>query len=163
MGGKKQRFQVKKYLLVGVALLFIATVAFQFPEPEKDKINQTKRYPEFALKLLELHNKERVYWGYKPLEIDANLCEYAQDHAEKMANGKGLKHSSMSELQKASGAGLVGENIAWGQETEVDVVNAWMWSPGHRWNILGSGYEKVGFGISKDKNDRNYWCVVFSD
>ena len=38
-----------------------------------------------------------------------------------------------------------------------------MWSPGHRWNILGSEYRKAGFGMAKDSEGRIYWCVVFSD
>jgi uncharacterized protein YkwD len=33
----------------------------------------------------------------------------------------------------------------------------------HRWNILGSSYTKAGFGVKKDSDGRNYWCVVFSD
>lgn len=115
-------------------------------------------------KLLEIHNKERVSRGYKPLVLDKNLCAYAQKHASYMAEKNILVHSSMSNLQKANeDANVVGENIAWGQETEEDVVSSWMWSPGHRWNILGSSYKRVGFGMKLDKNSRKYWCVVFSD
>jgi uncharacterized protein YkwD len=69
----------------------------------------------------------------------------------------------MSDLQDYCGAGLVGENIAWGQTDEKKVVESWMWSPMHRWNILGSGYKKVGFGMKADGEGRKYWCTVFSD
>jgi uncharacterized protein YkwD len=113
--------------------------------------------------LLELHNKERKNKKIKELELDKNLCEYAQKHAEKMANKDSLYHSKMSDLLKASKSTSVGENIAWGQEVEIDVVNSWMWSPLHKWNILGKSFEKVGFGIAKNKDGMIYWCAVFSN
>lgn len=110
--------------------------------------------------LLELHNEERNGMN---LELDKNLCDYSQRHAKKMADNNYLYHSSMSKLLKESGASYVGENIAWGQETEEEVVRAWMNSYGHRKNILNKHYKKVGFGISKDKNGSIYWCAVFSN
>lgn len=112
--------------------------------------------------LLELHNAKRTARGLPKLELDDGLCKYAQGHAERMARNNSLTHSSMGDLQKFSGAEVVGENIAWGQDTADEVVTDWMWSPGHRWNILGSSYNKVGFGLAKDGKGRNYWCVVFS-
>lgn len=119
---------------------------------------------ETKVKLLKLHNEERTTRGYKPLVLDNKLCEYAQKHANYMAKNNKLVHSSMSNLQKVNkDSGSVGENIAWGQETEESVVSSWMWSPMHRWNILGSSYKKVGFGLAKDSKGRNYWCVVFSN
>lgn len=113
--------------------------------------------------LLELHNKERKNKKIEELKLDKDLCEYAQKHAENMASKDSLYHSKMSELIKYSKSNNVGENIAWGQETEKDVVNSWMWSPLHKWNILGKDYKKVGFGIAKDKDGLIYWCTVFSN
>lgn len=115
----------------------------------------------FQTKLLELHNKERKSKGKANLRMNSDLNAYAQKHAEMMANKNSLKHSSMSVLSKAAGTPTVAENIAWGQESEESVVNSWMWSPGHRWNILGN-YTDVGFGMAKDKEGRPYWCAVFS-
>lgn len=112
--------------------------------------------------LFEMHNKERTSRGLQPLILDKKLTNYAQKHAEYMSVKNSLVHSSMSSLQKVNNDSFVGENIAWGQETEKEVINSWMWSPGHRWNILGSSYKKIGIGIKKDKNNRLYWCVVFS-
>jgi uncharacterized protein YkwD len=81
-----------------------------------------------------------------------------------MANKDWLYHSDMAELKKAtSDSNWVGENIAWGQKNENSVVNSWLWSPVHRYNILGKKYKKVGFGLSKDGDGKNYWCAVFSD
>jgi len=120
-------------------------------------------YRDFQMELLDLHNNVRIAKGVVVLAIDVKLCDYAQKHAEKMASKNDLYHSSMSDLQDYCGAGLVGENIAWGQTDEKKVVESWMWSPMHRWNILGSGYKKVGFGMKEDGEGRKYWCTVFSD
>ena len=119
---------------------------------------------QFRTNLLELHNQQRKKHHVKPLVLEKSLCDYAQQHANKMASKNSMFHSSMSDLSKAiPNINNVGENVAWGQETELDVVMAWMLSPGHRWNILGTNYKKAGFGLSKDSKGRNYWCAVFSN
>jgi len=123
-----------------------------------------ENFKKEQISLLELHNKERTSRGYKVLILDEKLCEYAQAHAKKMAKTGDLYHSSMNDLQKVNeDANWVAENIAWGQTSEQDVVISWMKSTGHRWNILGSGFTRVGFGLAKDSKDRIYWCAVFSD
>ena len=40
-----------------------------------------------------------------------------------------------------------GENIAQGQRTPQEVVQAWMNSEGHRRNILNSNYTHIGVGM----------------
>lgn len=158
---------MKRAIMLIVAF-FVALAVFSSDQKQTKEISRPpaekkETEPQFRKNLLELHNKEREGWGYKPLQMDKRLCDYAQKHAEKMAKENSLYHSSMSDIQKVNDSGYVGENIAWGQKTEADVVSAWMWSPGHRWNILGSSYKKVGFGMKKDEDGRNYWCVVFTD
>jgi uncharacterized protein YkwD len=113
--------------------------------------------------LIDLHNQARAKsWFGKihPLEKDDRLMEYAQKHAEWMASNNRMIHSSMRKIMKL-GFSVVGENIAWGQSSEKSVVNAWLWSPGHRFNIMGRSYTKIGCGYARDKNNRIYWCVCF--
>lgn len=86
--------------------------------------------------------------------------EYARNHAFKMADGGWLRHSSMDNVLKL-GFTAAGENIAWGQSSEESVLNSWLWSYGHRANILSSKYDSIGCGARKDKAGRLYWCVVF--
>lgn len=130
---------------------------------EKDLIHE-KEFSECQNLLLELHNKQRRSKNLNELNLDKNLCEYAQKHAKKMADRKYLYHSSMNYLMEANESStIVGENIAWAQEDEVSVVDAWMNSSGHRSNILGKKFKKVGFASEKDSKGNNYWCAVFSD
>ena len=51
-----------------------------------------------------------------------------------------------------------GENIAMGQRTPQEVVNAWMNSPGHRANILNGDFTHIGVGYVEQGN---YWTQQF--
>lgn len=113
-------------------------------------------------RLLAEHNRHRVERGLGQLVVEERLCEYAQSHSKNMAVSGRLVHSSMSSLAMVFGNGNVGENIAWGQNSEEEVCEAWMNSPGHKSNILSKRYKKVGFGVHEDERGRKYWCVVFS-
>jgi len=109
-----------------------------------------------------LHNQKRTEEKLEPLMLNLELCKYAKKHTDWMALKNRLSHSNMSDLAEAAKTDLVGENIAWGQEDEKEVFNSWMHSSGHKRNILNSKYKQVGCGMTKDKNGKSYWCVVFS-
>ena len=51
-----------------------------------------------------------------------------------------------------------GENIAQGQTSAQQVMNAWMNSSGHRANILNSTYTHIGVGYV---SDGHYWTQMF--
>ena len=114
--------------------------------------------------LIELHNKARAgsswLWQINPLVADPKLMEYAQNWANTMASRRRMRHSSMRDIM-ALGFSRAAENIAWGQETPESVMNAWLWSPGHRRNIMSSSSTHIGCGAKKDENGRLYWCVCF--
>lgn len=149
--------------LAGVLITSCGPADQKNPGKQNESPIRKKAFEEFQTRLLECHNKERESRGYKPLEIDRELCGYAQMHAEYMAGNDLMVHSSISKIMKMANSSSAGENIAWGQKDEESVVNSWMWSPGHRWNILGSSYKRAGFGMKEDRNGRKYWCVVFSN
>lgn len=112
--------------------------------------------------LVDEHNRQRAQRGLCALAVDPALCEYAQRHAESMAARGLLVHSSMNNLARDAGSGSVAENVAWGQPSEEEVCRAWMNSPGHRSNILGKNFKRVGFGVKEDAKGRKYWCAVFA-
>lgn len=113
--------------------------------------------PLIIYNLLDFHNIERTRLNLKPLELDFALVVYAQNHAEWMAKKNFLKHSDLS----IENFKLTGENIAWNQQNENEVVEAWMNSTGHRQNILNPKFKNVGFGIAKNSKNQPYWCTVF--
>ena len=114
--------------------------------------------------LVELHNeaREQASWMWKipPLEADDKLTQYAQEHANWMSDNNRMVHSSMRKIMQL-GFSAAGENIAWGQKTPESVMKAWLWSPGHRRNVMSRTYTKIGCGATKDRKGRLYWCVCF--
>lgn len=114
--------------------------------------------------LIDLHNQARSknswLWNISSLVMDDQLMRYSYDWAETMAEKNRMVHSSMRDIMKL-GFNKVGENIAWGQNSEQDVMNSWLWSPGHRANIMSTAYNRIGCGASYSKYNRLYWCVCF--
>lgn len=112
--------------------------------------------------LIRLTNEEREKAGVEPLVEDSTAMEYAQIRAEELAevyshvrpNGDGTGAYSHYNFN---------ENIAKGQGTPEDVIDAWMNSYGHKVSMLGdySDYGN-GFGVGVYKaNGTIYWVQEF--
>lgn len=91
----------------------------------------------------------------------------ASAHAKSadMAKNNYFSHTSPTygspfDQMKAAGISYrsAGENIAQGQQTPEQVVQAWMNSEGHRANILNSSFTHIGVGYVADGN---YWTQQF--
>ncbi len=128
------------------------------PNPSPEGNNGT-----FEQRVLQLTNQERAKNGLAPLKGNAELNYAADKYAEVMAQRHVLSHtgpdgSTPRDRAKAVGfeAQTIGENIAVGQKTPEQVVDAWMKSPGHRANILNPRYTEIGVGF-----DKNYWVQDF--
>ena len=70
-------------------------------------------------------------------------------------------------MQRAIAAGyqggFVGENIAAGQRSPAEVVQAWIDSPGHCVNLMDPRFRFLGVGYLFDQNDKfgDYWVQNF--
>lgn len=136
----------------------------KLPEPsaiDSPPASKPKAEPTMNDKLLRLHNTQRELKGRVGLSVDASLNEYADRHARWMASKNNLKHSDIGVLMGKWHT--AGENIAWNQQDEEEVVDAWMHSSGHRANILNRSFSKVGFGMALARDGSPYWCTVFAD
>jgi uncharacterized protein YkwD len=51
---------------------------------------------------------------------------------------------------------MAGENLAVGYRSSSAVVDGWMGSPGHRANILKSGFEEIGLAVANGSPTRGY-------
>ena len=109
-------------------------------------------------KLLTLTNAERAKVGLAPLVLDDKLNQVAQYHSDDMAKRNYFGHGDPDGLgpqERATKFGFtdpVGENIAAAQSAE-GAHNGLYWSAGHRANMLGKGWGRVGFGIAKSSKD----------
>lgn len=75
----------------------------------------------------------------------------------------GRNGSSVEDRTRAAGyPHAAGENLAAGQETAEDAVEAWLESPGHCVNIMWPHYRTIGIGYSPRVDDstyRSYWVT----
>ncbi len=105
----------------------------------------------FASQVVSLVNQERAKAGLKPLASDSALTAMALDKAKDMYNNGYFDHTSPTygspfDMMRSYGIrySYAGENIAKGQRSPQEVMNAWMNSDGHRKNILSPNFTKIG-------------------
>ena len=139
----------------------------------KTPITSTGDYTTFdstmqEQKLLNLLNEDRAKNGLPPLTLDPELSRLAQLKSNDMNSNHYFAHESptygnASQMLSAFGYDYqgVGENIAHHANVE-KAEAAFMSSDGHRSNILGSQWDKVGIGIAYDANGNVYVTQLFA-
>lgn len=118
-------------------------------------------------KMLDLLNSERRKQGLRELVMDAELSRIARVKCADMRDNRYFAHESpvygnAATMLRAFGYPFngVGENIA--HHANVSKAHAaFMSSTGHRVNILGSQWKKVGIGICLDANGFVYVTELF--
>lgn len=123
---------------------------------------------EFIVEVIRLVNIERAKEGVAPLERRNDLekvsairaVEISEYWSHTRPNGE-----SIISLIKEHGIKykVIGENIASGQETPAEVVEAWMNSPGHRKNIMNPEFTGLGVGYYFDPTleYEHFWVQNF--
>ena len=121
---------------------------------------------DFAAQVVALVNAERAKYGLSALKVDAKVQQAALVRAKETAQS--FSHtrpdgSSFSTALTQAGVSYrtAGENIAYGQSTPQQVMNAWMNSSGHRANILKANYTTIGVGYTVI-NGTAYWAQLFT-
>ncbi|MFV0503978.1 MAG: CAP domain-containing protein [Lachnospirales bacterium] len=114
-------------------------------------------------KVLELVNLERKKAGLSEIRLNPEVTKEAQLKVEDMINLGYFSHESptygtVSEQLKNANIvfSMMGENIALGQTTPEEVMDAWMNSDGHKANILEPNFTDIGIGFLE-----NYWVQIF--
>ena len=120
----------------------------------------------YESEVVRLVNVERSKQGLKSLTEDWQLSRVARYKSQDMRELGYFSHTSPTygspfQMMKSFGISYktAGENIAKGQKTPSQVVNAWMNSSGHRANILNASFTKIGVGYV---SDGNYWTQMFT-
>lgn len=122
-----------------------------------------------AQQVLDLCNQERAAVGAPPLSYDIPAERAAKAHSNDMAQRGFFDHVTPEGWQpndrlRATGAVNYvssGENIAAGQQSAADVVQAWMNSPGHRANILNPDFTHLGVSVVLYQGTTPIWTQVF--
>ncbi len=131
---------------------------------EKEKLYENEN--DYVNEVLRLVNKYRNESGLASVKLDEKLCEAAQIRAkETKTSFSHTRPSGKSCFSVLSDLGIsymgAGENIAYGQNSPDEVMNAWMNSEGHRANILNSSFTKLGVGVYTSSGVI-YWAQMFT-
>jgi uncharacterized YkwD family protein len=137
----------------------------QEQKQEQPKQEQSQQLNQFEQQVVELTNQEREKQGLAPLKVDVELSKVAREKSADMARNNYFSHNSPTygspfEMMNQFGISYrtAGENIAKGQRTPEEVVNAWMNSEGHRANILNANFTHIGVGYVEQGN---VWTQMF--
>ncbi|HIK24733.1 MAG: CAP domain-containing protein [Thermosynechococcus sp. Uc] len=173
----QQHLQVFLYVTLILGIAFVAAKEsfhldnglggqdWQIGAPQVDVIAaQPKRsLAEVRAFALQLVNRDRRLNGLPPLVADELLTKTAQRHAEDMLKRQYFSHinpegqSPMDRFIALGGRGGVGENIMEQRGVLGLMLNykliehcqkGWMYSDGHRQNILYPEFTRFGFGIA---------------
>jgi uncharacterized YkwD family protein len=119
----------------------------------------------YVRQVIDLTNAQRAKNGLPALQHDTKLSGVAQKKSLDMAQNNYFSHTSPTygspfDMMRDFGVTYrsAGENIAQGQRTPQEVVNAWMNSAGHRQNILSTKFTHIGVGYEKSGN---HWTQMF--
>ena len=119
----------------------------------------------YARQVVDLTNEQRRINGLAPLQIDTRLSYVAQTKSQDMQSKGYFSHTSPTygspfDMMRDFGVSYrtAGENIAQGQRTPQEVVNAWMNSAGHRQNILNGNFTHIGVGYEASGK---HWTQMF--
>jgi len=136
--------------------------------------NQTRSLSEHKTFALQLVNRDRALNGLPPLIEAPLLSQSSQEHAEDMMKRNYYDHVTLEgktptdRFNQIGGTGGVGENIMYLGSFPSNYLNfgllekfqrSWMYSDGHRANLLNPNYRYFGYGIAVDPISREIYAV----
>lgn len=132
---------------------------------QTQQTEQATGISQFESKVIELTNVQRSRNGLPALQADTKLSGVAREKSNDMQTKNYFSHTSPTygspfDMMRDFGITYTaaGENIAQGQRSPDEVVQAWMNSEGHRKNILSGNFTHIGVGYSQTGN---YWTQMF--
>jgi uncharacterized protein YkwD len=112
------------------------------------------QFLQMEQKAANMVNAFRRKHGKGELKVNVKFCLSAQKHSEHESDLGKMSHDGFSQRAKESGANR--ENVAMGQNTIEEAVQAWFESEGHRKNILEAQRE-IGVG-----HDGKHWTMLLA-
>ena len=164
-----------KKILFGVAtLLLLAAATFASVEAAQkiiimqDAAQRTQlqaNVKNFPQEVLRLVNKERNKVGLPPLKFANDLAASAYVRATELPTKFSHTRPNGSKCFTAmpQRGHILGENLAGGQTSPQQVVQAWMDSETHRENILNPKYLELGvvYYYQPQSKYKHYWVQHF--
>lgn len=136
--------------------------------PARDNGDPSSSLAEFEAEVFKQVNTIRKQHSLPLFEHNSKLSSVARIKSEDMRDSDYFDHVSPNygkpwDMLKHYGIfySRAAENIAAGQRTPADVVEAWMNSEGHRANILNENLTQLGVGFATGGPYRTYWTQLF--
>ena len=166
---------MKRFIAIIVALFIVTMMNFAeaattqkivvVNEPARwhQKVNPEK----FPAEVLRLVNLERAKVGASPLKFEDDLAASALIRARelplKFSHTRPNGQKCFTSMSQVAGYHILGENLAGGQTTPQQVVQAWMDSKTHRENILNKQFKEIGIVYYYQSNSKykHYWVQHF--
>ncbi len=131
--------------------------------------NYIKNNKSKSLEVINITNKYRNELNLNYLEYDEDLSISATLRAFEIAFNNYFSHtrpngtnfSTTVEIDNTKMT-FIGENIARGYDTEIEVCEAWKESQGHYENMVNKNYKKIGIGYF-EYNGVIYWSQIFTN
>jgi uncharacterized protein YkwD len=137
--------------MIGTLIMIGAGLTLAMAPPKTAGPAQAPALHAIEARVIEKTNSQRIRHGLPPLAVDPTLVRSARQHAAWMTNNQSMVHTNQP----------VAENIAMGQNSSAEVINAWMNSSGHRANILNPAYKRIGVAAYVTPGGTIYWCQQF--
>ena len=132
------------------------------------KVKKTKKPVDplagLETEALRLANEERLRAGLEPLAFSEELRRCARIRAEEIRVSFSHVRPDGESCFSLNPELIMGENIAMGQRTPQQVVQAWMDSPAHREILLLERFTCSAVGCYYDRLDGTYyWVQLFGE
>lgn len=171
MSGEQAAGKLTLYSVISTRKLKVVFIDDKHPQQRRltqtALVNIPPSLPQLRTTIVQLVNDIRIQHGLRPLTYNSLLEQSAQGYADTMATKGFFAHVSptgetlrervertgyydrsfSSDCLCVKGYSL-GENLARGQKTPEEAVEAWMDSPSHRAAILNRDYTDIGIGAS---------------
>ena len=150
--------------LASLAIIFLM-INLSVVSAQQARWNQKEDVNKFPTEVLRLVNMERAKVGAAPLTFAKDLAASAYVRAVELptkfshTRPNGMKcFTAMPQIGH-----ILGENLAGGQSTPKQVVQAWMDSKTHRDNILSKKFKEMGVVYYYQSNSKykHYWVQHF--
>jgi uncharacterized protein YkwD len=161
-------------MLLATAAMAVVGLACVTPTPRDERPQASAPGSDLDLvgvsaDLVAAHNRVRANHHLSALTVSEPLEAAARGHACDMARRRWMSHrggDGSSPFRRMSAQGYTfrraAENVAAGYRSVDSVMTGWMWSPGHRLNILGK-FSEIGAACATASDGTLYWCVTFGD
>src|SRR6266566_1787559 len=161
-----------KLVLAAAGILLVAdcTIPMAGAAPSRAAPPSAGKYGATESRIFDLINAQREHQGLRPLVYNPQLDRMAKIQAENMARFQKMAHVIPDAIlptlrDRARYVGYpfsrLAENVALGYPNAQTVVEGWMYSKGHRANILNAQVVETGIGVARSAAGGLYYCQVF--